>query len=47
MFDENYMAKNEELDIGHVLGEWTIEGRAGGKNVGKEKERQRKSENDK
>ena len=46
MFDENYMAKKEELDRSRAQREWTIEGRVGGKNVGKEKERKAKSEND-
>ena len=46
MFDENYMAKKEELNWSWAQRECTIEGRVGGKNVGKEKERQTKSEND-
>ena len=45
MFDENYMAKKEELDRSFAQRKWTIEGRVGGKNVGK-KERQAKSESD-
>ena len=44
MFDANYMAKKEELDRSCAQREWTIEGRIGGKNVGKEKERQAKNE---
>ena len=38
MFDENYMAKKEELDRSCAKREWTIEGRVGGKNVGKKGE---------
>ena len=37
--------KKEELDRSCAQREWTIEGRVGGKNVGKEKERQTKNEN--
>ena len=46
MLNENYMAKKEELDRPCAKREWTIEGRVGGKNVRKEKERQAKNEND-
>ena len=46
MFNEYYMEKKEELDRPCTKRGWTIEGRVGGKNVRKEKERQAKNEND-
>ena len=46
MFNENYMAKKEELDRPCAQRGWAVEGRVGGKDARKKKERQTKSEND-
>ena len=40
IFNKRYMTKKEKLDRPCAQKRWTVEGRAGGKNVRKEKDRQ-------